>query len=562
MSRRYGSPSPRQFTRLNRQSIARISSGIGALALVVAIMAFLIQRDVTLIVLVSILISIGGIGLWSVLAPGDLRAMVSGRQALYGSNSIFVTILVIGIVAIIYGLSQGTGIAADFTSVGYYSPKPNTLPVLQRLDKPILITAFYASRALNLQAIDKPILQLFVDAAPDKIKLRIVDPDQQPLIANQFGLNAPYGLYVSQLDQNGQPDLNLTVQIPGDQAREQQIAEAILTLQARGKFKVLFTIGHNEIDTTSTATDGASGLRQGLESRGILTGTTDLTQDIPVDTNAVVMLAPQRDFTQAEVDKIAKYTAGGGKLLVMAKPAFNGAITFMVAPTSPMSRYMLATWGLGPQNDIVYDPQSFLQSQYAILAARVSQVSPIVYKDTAGTTQVRPFLAIAQSWALTQTLTPDQTTRPSWVIPQPPPTGVEITPLMFSSDQSYGKTNLVKVSANPDQAVREAGDLAGPLLLAASAQNQQTGAQIIVIGEGDWCRNDSITQFDGSLLWTNMVNWLTRFDAAISVTPVFTQLPLRTDTISLNITLLITLVILPGLVLIAGAWMWWDRSRR
>src|SRR5215213_5766841 len=110
----------RQPLMLNRISTARISSGIGAIALVVAILAFLLQRDVTPLVLLSALIAIFGIGLWTVLAPNDFKTLISGRQAYYGSNSILVTVLFAGIIAITYTFAAGSGVAADFTSVGYY----------------------------------------------------------------------------------------------------------------------------------------------------------------------------------------------------------------------------------------------------------------------------------------------------------------------------------------------------------------------------------------------------------------------------------------------------------
>src|SRR5258707_15426102 len=117
MDNQLESTRPARLFGINRQTIARISSGAGSLALIVAILGLLLQHDITPLVLISALIAIVGIALWTVLAPNDFRALVSGRQALYGSNSIFISVLLAGIVAIIYTVANGSGVAGDMHRV-------------------------------------------------------------------------------------------------------------------------------------------------------------------------------------------------------------------------------------------------------------------------------------------------------------------------------------------------------------------------------------------------------------------------------------------------------------
>lgn len=549
MSNRTESPDQNRPVWLDRLALARVSSGVGGLALVVAVLALVLQRDITPLALVSTVIGIAGIVVWTVLTPNDFRNLITGRQAFYGGNSIFTSILLFGIVAIVYALTANSGVFADLTSVRYYSLKPDVRAAVLNLSTPIQITAFYDRTRLGDQAMDTPVLRMFADVAPNRVKVVFADPDEQPLLARNFGLVGSFGIFVSDLNNRGEPDLQRTVQMQGDYAREAWIAEAILQLQAQGKYKVVFTVGHGEIGTDITLKEDAYGIRAGMEKVGILTGTVDLkNESIPSGTTALVLLRPQSDLEQGEVSKIAEYMRNGGRLLIMAKPAYIGSIQFMTSPDSPMAKYLWDTWGLRPQNDIVFDPKSYVENPYRLLAAYVVP-HKITNRDDAGTTQVRPLFTIAQSWEIAQLL----------------PNNVQVTTLIASSDQSIGKVNLVKVASNPDNPDNlraEASDLKGPLVLMATAENTLNNAKLVVIGDSDWAYNDTVTTYDGQYLWTNIIDWLTQYLTNITVNPVVKQLPLIADQASLNVVAVITLAILPGLVLLTGGFVWWSRLRR
>lgn len=450
-------------------------------------------------------------------------------------------IIFTAIVVLVYALAARSNLATDLTSRGYYQLKANIRPVIENLSQPIQITAFYSRRLLQQQALESPVLRMFVEAAPEKIRLVYVDPDEQPLLARDFGLQSGFGIYVSYLTPTGTPDLRFTVQVsPSLQfLNERYIAEAILQLEARGKFKVLFTVGSGEIDTSTIAT----GIRDGMAAVGISVGTIDLTrEDIPADTTALVILAPFRDFAQPEVDKIKAFTDGGGKLFLMAEPAFRGDVQFMQADESPMRKYLWEVWGIRNNRDIVFDPLSFYETQYYIRPAQFNEQHPIVQKDSSGT-PAQPLFNITQSWQI------DSEPRPN----------ITTVRIYTTSNEAFGKLNLREVAQNPDRATRTAIDVPGPLTLVAVAEDSETSARLIVVGDADWIVNDLIVAFDGQILWTNMMDWLTRFLQRISIEPAFRQLPLLVTTNELNIAAFITLGILPGAVLIAGAVVWWRR---
>lgn len=534
--------STRQPFRLSKLTIARLASTIGCISLVLGLMGLLISGDVTSFVVTCAVIAAVGIGAWTLLAPDDLRALLTGRQAAFGTNSVFLSILMVGIVTVLYTISTSSGLTVDLTSGGLYSLKRDIKPIIDGLNRPLLITAFYTSNLLEQQSGDLPILRMFEDASPNKIKVRYVDPNEEPFTARDFGLTADFGIYVSFTDPTGQPDLKLTEKMAGDYANERWIAEAILRLQSRGQFTVAFTTGSSELTTSQPSLDDASNLRTLLTNYGISILDLDLSRDtIPTGLTALLILAPQRDFTQPMVDKISAYLAAGGKVLLIAEPAFNSGIQFMVPAESPMRTYLWDTWGLRPTNYIVFDPESNSESQYYVRAAKYSD-DPMLNKDADGKTKIQPVFYITQAL---QAQARD---------------GIDSYVLFATSDKAFA-VPAPAAAANPTNPPRTAADLTGSLPLMIKAENAKSGAKIVFIGDVDWLRNSQITAFDGDILWSGVFDYLTAFVSKVTVNPVSVQLPLNVTTGDLQVVAFVTLLVMPGIVLLMGVLVWINRAR-
>lgn len=535
--------STRQPFVLNRLAVARTLSAIGSLGLVVAVVGFFLSGDVNAVVIGGALLAVIGISGWTLLSPDDLRALITGRQTAFGSNSLFLSILMAGIAALTYTIAASTGVAVDFTSAQFYSLKSDVRPIIEKLNRPLVITAFYSSALLEQQSGDLPVLRMFEDAAPDKIRVAFIDPNQQPLLAREFGLTADFGIFVSYLDQNGNPDVKLTEKSVGDYANERWIAEAILRLQARGQFMVGFTIGSNEITTALPATDDASEVRNLLTTYGIGIVDFDLSrQDIPPGLTALLILAPQRDFSQPVADKIAQYLANGGKALILVEPAFNSLFEFMNSDASPLGAYLWGTWGVRPTRTIVFDPASYYESVFYVMPSQYAD-DPMLNKDASGVSKIQPVFYIAQ---------------PLQVEPRP---GINLFVLYASSPESFAKPAR-DAAANPLNATKAPTDLSGPLPLMIKAENPTSGARLVVIGDADWLRNSAITQFGGDVLWTGVFDYLTSFVTRVTVNPVSVQLPLQVTAGELSTVSFVTLAVMPGLVLLIGVIVWFDRRRR
>ena len=155
--------------------------------------------------------------------------------------------------------------------------------------------------------------------------------------------------------------------------------------------------------------------------------------------------------------------------------------------------------------------------------------------------------------------------------PATAPTGVTVTPLARTSDNDWA-TN------DPQNPSYKDGDAKGPLTLAVSVETDGTDAsqppatqsqdqassapktRLVVIGDSDFASNAFLRMAGNQDLFVNSVNWLTQSEDLISIRPKppETHEVLLTQSQS-NLVWFSSIVLLPLLVLAAGASVWWSR---
>jgi len=540
-----------------RRSVGRLAGAIGFIDIIAAILLFLSEQAINAPVFIAAVIGLGGLTIWLSIAPDDLRQIVTPRRALYGGNSLLISGLAIAIAVVVYGVASSLNVTADLTEYRYYTLRPDVAALVKGLTKPVMLTVFYTTAQLDQQATEQPILNLFRDAGHGQILINVVDPDIQPTVAQTFGARSGAHAFVTGVTADGKPDTTggKIVTLTNDYVGEQQVANAILLLVTRGQITALFSVGHGEVSTDSANGGVATQIRGGLEQIGIHTDTIDLSRaDIPAATSVLILLAPHKDFTAAETARLVNYLSSGGSALIMASaPLFY----YTNSPTSvrdftflqdngSLNTYLWQIWGVRPQNDVVYDPGSYVDSPYHPLTAKANN-HPVMQLNSSGTL-LQALLYLPRSWETTP--------------PAQSPANVQLSQLILTSDKSYGATDIQQVQFTPDTYKHTAADLAGPLTLAVAASNSVNHSHLIVIGDYQWATDQVVKQYGNAALWSNMVNWLTAFDQRTTVSPTARLLPLITTTTTLNTVAVLTLLALPGTILIVGLLVWWLRTRR
>lgn len=456
---------------------------------------------------------------YALLRPDEVRTALTGRRARYGGNALLASLAFVGILILLNMLAMRYHKRFDLTETKRFSLSKQTKQILATLKEPVQITAFFSGTDQRRQDVED-LLKEYTYAS-DKIHFRFVDPDREPGLARQYGIQS-YGVLVFEQGERRQETFGLD---------EQDITSAILKVSEPEPRKVYFTTGHGERDPKKGDAAHYSRIRQILERDNYqveLLNLQTVTDTLPSDIDAIIIAGPQAPFDPQEVDRLKQYVADGGKLMILADPGVNTGL-------NPV----LESVGLKLDDDVVVDPmQSFFGDAATPLVTRFRFHT--ITKDLAGLTVFFPLARSISKAAET-------------------PEGVTITEIVQTSDRSWGETNLQQNPARPD-----GEDPRGPLTLMAVAMGPK-GSRVAVFGDSDFVSNNVLSRVGGSLgnpdLFKNTVNWLTESEELIAIGPKPPDIrnirPLTGG--QQNLLLATTAGLMPLLVLAAGLYVWWQR---
>lgn len=468
-----------------------------------------------------------GLALYGVLNPVGLRRFLAGRQARFGSNALIMTLAFVGILTIVNWLVYQYPQKFDFTEGKQRTLAPETIQALETLPGKVMALAFYSSQYPAETA--RTLLTDLKTGSKGKFDFRFVDPNADPVLARQYGITGD-GKIVLVMG---------SARETASYADENTVTQAMIRLISPQTRVVYFLTGHGEPDLQASDTSSMLRAKETLETKNYTVQALNLaaSNKIPQDARAIVIAGARKPLLQQEVTLLRDYVNGGAALVVLSDPT---PFTDTGANDDPLSRYLFEDWGITLQDTVIIDLSS--NQPFSAISASYSSSAPI----TAHTTSLT-IMPEARSLSVGTTL----------------PEGVSVTPLIFTSQQSWGETDLTALQSTQEVAFDETADVAGPLIVAASAENAGTRGRVVVFGNSVFATNEAFDAYANGEVFVNAVDWAAQEADLINITP---RAPVaRTfnppGQLAFIAILLSSIFLLPGLVLVAGVSSWLARRR-
>jgi ABC-type uncharacterized transport system involved in gliding motility auxiliary subunit len=138
-----------------------------------------------------------------------------------------------------------------------------------------------------------------------------------------------------------------------------------------------------------------------------------------------------------------------------------------------------------------------------------------------------------------------------------------VTELLRTSPQGWGETDL----AHLDRVTRDAADLAGPVPLGVAVERKpaagKRGMRLAAFGDSDFATNQLLrANAPNTILLANSLNWLVEREALLAIPPRKTeQVHLSLTKQQLTSINLVVLLLMPGLAVVAGTYVYFRRRR-
>ncbi len=250
-----------------------------------------------------------------------------------GSYSLMLTGIVLAIliaVNVLASVLPSTWTQLDISSAKLYSITSNTKVVVNALEKDV--TIYWVVQADKEDDVIENLLAKY-ESLSEHIEVVKKNPDVYPTFTQQYtsetvpnnslivecGDSSRYisyeDIYLTEADMTS---YSYTTSFDGEGA----ITSAIDYVVSEDHPKLYMTEGHGEAELSAAFAEQIE--KQNIETAAFTLLNADA---VPEEADVVLIYAPTSDISEKEKDMLAEYTENGGKLMVMAGPVEEGALT-------------------------------------------------------------------------------------------------------------------------------------------------------------------------------------------------------------------------------------------
>lgn len=436
--------------------------------------------------------------------------------------------------AVLVGLNiwaQWTVVAWDLTARGSSSLSEETRRVLDELDRPIRITAFFGRD--DVGRVEAATLLARYRRVNRLISWDILDPRTHPGEVDRLGVIQRGQAAVETLEGPEQVEI-------AQFAIEVDLTSAIARIVRETDAGVCFTTGHGERSPEDPSSEGLGRAAELLRSNGYRTRALDLLAEprVPEGCDAVVVAAPRESLSSEAVEALVSYLRDAGKAVVLGDPRSG-------VDLSPL----IEEWSLEFVDGRVVerDPASRLPDD---------PTSPIVRRYDPANPAVRGLAPTFFPGA--QAVVAD---------PEHGDPGLSVAAVAVTSDGAY-------LDVDRDGTFDPSEDREGPVGVVAAADDSEVrGARsespeihrtrILAVGDVDFATNRYLGEAANGRLVLQTVDWLTQAEPLVGAVPNFPEIrELELTEARSRYLLFLTAGAVPGLFLLAGGFVWVVRRGR
>ena len=511
------------------------------------------------------------------------------RTGRYGVNTVIMTAAFIGLVALVNYVAFENNIRADTTATNQFSLADRTRDLLDRLDRPISIIAFYPDQIGDLQVLTRrgkvaTMLREFSKRSGN-ITYQFLDQQKEADLARSLGVTADETLAVSAVGA-GVTDL-IQPTDPAFSRLEQDLYTALLVATGAERKKVYFLSGHGERDIALDAEGGYSQITQGLEVDNyevapLVWSPSDDEVAVPDDAALLVIAGPTGELPEAHANALNAYMAGreldgvarreGPRLIFLAEPntddSFKGFLASLgvlvddgyIRDTELSQPNAPRTLRLGRRQYVAVDSKSYSEIRDSLRDRPDYESTPVLESIQALSEIVAP-----RGINLKESYLHGAVPIVAGQIVEEYGT-IYSVPIAITSQSSWAIDEIERIDPADD-------DPQGPFFpawyvyIALPATGVNPGvrfpneiANMVVFGDADFIANGNVQRGSGAALFLNSANYLMGDYSLVSIRDrEFVYREWNLDRNERNFVRFSTWLLLPGRMGLMAVVVWWVR---
>lgn len=457
---------------------------------------------------------------------GGLRESLSARSTKYGANTLFGSLVFIGILVVVNFLSFHNHQRVDLTEQGIYSLSSQSKQVVAGLQEPLTVQAFVEG---GVQPVLEDLFRTFAYES-DKFSYELIDPVEEPQKAEAYQIRAYNSVRVAY----GAESTIVT------EASEETLTNAIIKVTRTTKKTVCFVEGHGESALEGTDAFGLTSLRTALENENWKVEPLLLAaqEKVPETCSIVAIVGAIKPFLENELRSLDTYLDGGGRALVLLRPRVSGELL----PT-------LAKWGVQVDDTVIVD------QMLRIFEGPALGLNPLI--RTYGKHEITQDFAQITIFPMARSLRADTAAKP----------GLTAVELATTSPTSWAESDVAGLFER-NVATQDENDRKGPVPVAVATQAKPEGAgentetRLVVLGSAQVADNREMegTYFNRDFLM-NSFAWLAGEADLVSIRPR----EIRASRVQFSgqegtIIFYLSVLLIPQLLLLSGLAVWWRRE--